>query len=539
MTDRRRRILLGAGIAFVLIALTGARILLVDRLADQGWLQTYVDPADRILEGRAPHVADVSPVYLGLVVVSRFLGMSVDAIRAMQIAMLTLAALFCALAAKRLAGWIAAIATAVLILGNRAALVVCSELDPKALVFLLTSAALWTLLRGWNVAAGILFGLAAATHPYGYVLLLIALLWSRSWRFGVAAAIPIVAVIALSPVETHSGTQFYEGNNALASGCAGVTPRVVTELQAQRRWASPDPAYRFIAERAGANPKRYWRDKAFAFIREYPFVALRRFATKALLTIHHFDVYDVGTAQRRGYQLARFPAISFGVSFVLAIWGAGFRPARRRELIVLILFALALILLLTIFVVSARQRNVLLAPLAILGGVGVAEIVALARSRIEHALLAFGAVLIAAALLGIESAPMREYDSLWRSALQPHLFDQAIALGRAGRWRDADVVLASLGGYRPMRQNAAVSSVAYYRARAAIAMSRSPDAFLERAYAEAPGDPHVLALRAATAMDHQAARLLDELHDPLTRDCALRHAFGTLRHSGSSSGAGR
>jgi len=546
MIDRRRRIVLGAAIALVLVVLTGARIVLVDRLADQGWLQTYVDPADRILEGRAPHVADVSPVYLALVVVSRFLGMSVEAIRAMQIAMLTLAALFCALAAKRLSGWIAAIATAVLILGNRAALVVCSELDPKALIFLLTSAALWSLLRGWNVAAGILFGLGAATHPYGYVLLFIALVWSRSWRLGVVAAIPIVAVIALSPVETHSGTQFYEGNNALATGCAGVTPRVVTELQAQRRWPSPDPAYRFIAERAGANPKRYWRDKAFAFIREYPFAALRRFATKALLTIHHFDVYDIVTAQRRGHQLARFPAISFGVPFVLAI-AALVLCARRRELVPLALFAIALIVLLTIFVVSARQRNVLLAPLAILGGIGVAEIVALARSRIEHALLAFGAVLIAAALLGIESAPMREYDHMWRSALHlpvdplspPHLFDQAIALERAGRWQVADLVLASLGDYRPRRQSAAVSSVAYYRARAAIATGRSPEAFLERAYAEAPGDPHVLALRAATAMDHQAARLLDELHDPLTRDRALRHAFGTARRSGSSSGAGR
>ena len=336
-------------------------------------------------------------------------------------------------------------------------------------------------------------------------------------------------VIALSPIETHSGTQFYEGNNPLATGCAGVTPRVVTELQAERRWSSPDPAYRYIAERAGANPKRYWRDKAFAFIREYPFAALRRFATKALLTIHHFDVYDVVTAQRRGHQLARFPAISFGVSFVLAI-ASLMLCAKRRELVPIALFAIALIALLTIFVVSARQRNVLLAPLAILGGIGVAEIVALARSRIEHGLLAFGAVLIAAALLGIESAPMREYDYLWRRELPPHLFDQAIALERAGRWREADIVLASLGGYRPMRQSAAVSSVAYYRARAAIAMGRPPDAFLERAYAEAPGDPHVLALRAATAMDHQAARLLDELHDPFTRDRSLLAAMRSLRH---------
>ncbi|HEY0370950.1 MAG TPA: hypothetical protein VGD79_03060, partial [Thermoanaerobaculia bacterium] len=88
------------------------------------------------------------------------------------------------------------------------------------------------------------------------------------------------------------------------------------------------------------------------------------------------------------------------------------------------------------------------------------------------------------------------------------------------------------------RQSAAVSSVAYYRARAALALGHPADALIERASREAPGDPNVLGLRAAQTMDHAAARLLDELHDPLTRDRALRHGFGTLRASGSS-GAGR
>ena len=547
MTDRRFGRLKPAAplVALVLVILTAARIVLVDRLAERGWLLTYVDLADRILAGESPQAADVSPVYLGFMIVARFLGANAETIRALQIAMLTLAALFCALAAKRLGGWIAAIATATLILGNRAALIVCSDLDPKALLFLLTSAAVWSLMRGWNVLAGVLFGIAAAAHPYGYVLLLIAIVWSRSWKLAAAAAIPIIAVIALSPVETHSGTQFYEGNHALATGCAGVTPRVVSELQAQQRWPSPDPAYRLIAERAGGNPKSYWRDKAFAFVREHPLAAMRRFATKALLTIHHFDVYEIVTAQHRNAQLARYPAIPFGVAFVLALLGR--RAEARRSTGLLALMSLALIVLLTIFVVSARQRNILLIPLSILGGIGVANFVALARARIEHALLAFGAVLIAATLLGIQTAPMREYEYVWRTALRlpvdpespPRLFDQAILLERAGRWREADVLLSSLADYQPMRQSAAVSSVAYYRARAAIVMGRPSEAFVDRAYLEAPGDPHVLALRAAASMDHQAARELDALHDPFTRDQALRHAFGTARRSGGSSGAVR
>lgn len=544
MIDRRV-----AAFAVVLALLTIARIVLVGRLEDQGWLMTYVDLADRILAGRDPKVADVSPVYLWLVVALRSMGASVVTIRALQIAMLSVAAFLCALTAKRAGGWIAAIAAAALILGNRAALVVASELDPKALVFLLTSTALCTApsfraqpesrdgARG--VLAGLALGLAASTHPYGYVLLLVAIAWSRSWRLAVAAIVPIVAILALSPVASHASAQFYEGNNALATGCGGVTPRVVTELQTQRRDLSPDPAYRLVAERAGGDPNRYWRGKAVAFLREFPARAIQRFATKALLSLHHFDVHDVVTAQRRNLQLARYPAVGFGVAAVLAV-AAMVLSQRRRELMLPALFAIAMIALLTIFVVSARQRNVLLAPLAILGGIGVAETIALFRSRIEHALLAFGAVLIASAVLGIPTAPMREYDHLWRTALrQPIdpespavLFDRAIALEREGRWREADAMLASLGDYRPMRQTSAVSSVAYYRARAALATGGSGEALLAKASVEAPGDPHVLALRAALSMDRQAARLLDELHDPVTRDRALLAAMRAVSRRG-------
>lgn len=504
-------------------------------LGDPGWLLTYVDLADRILAGGDPRIADVSPVYLGLMVALRFLGASIAAIRTLHLLMLFAATAFCALAAKRLAGWIAAGATAVLILGNRAAWIVSVELDPKALIFVLTSAALWSLLRGWPVAAGVLLGLAAATHPYGYVLLSIALVWSAATtsrrfplRLAIAAAIPIAFVTLLSPVESHASAQFYEGNNPLATGCGGVTPHVVTELQIQRRDASPDPAYRTIA---GGNTT-FWRAKALAFIRAFPATAMQRFATKALLAVHHFDVHDVVNAQRRNLWLARFPAIGFGVASVLAVAALVLSP-KRRDLLLPALFALALIVLLTLFVVSARQRHVLLVPLAVLGGIGAAEIVALLRRRLEHGLLAFGAVIVAAALLGIQTAPMREYDHMWRTALRlrvdpqspASLFDRALALQRIGHWHEADALLASLGNYKPMRQAATVSSVHYHRARAALVLGRPASAFIERASAEAPGDPYVLALRAVQMRDPKAAAMLHQLHDPVTRDRAMRHAF--------------
>ena len=50
---------------------------------------------------------------------------------------------------------------------------------------------------------------------------------------------------------------------------------------------------------------------------------------------------------------------------------------------------------------------------------------------------------------------------------------------------------------------------------------------IDRAIAEAPGDPHVLALRSLT-VDPNAGRTLDDLHDPFTRDFALATAHADL-----------
>ncbi len=546
MTERTRRLAVLVVLALALVALTWARIHAARELRPSGALLTYTHLADRILAGQMPHeqIGDFSPTYLWLMVAMRAFGLDAVAIGAIQLVALTLSAVFCAIAARRIAGWPAAIATAVLILGNRAAFVLATELDPKTLIFLLTSGAFALLpgrspdgdarrqgTTGRTVTAGLLLGLSAVTHPYGYLVLFAVGLFHRRAALLAAllpiAFVPLAYFVAIAPKTAgHSSSQFYEGNNVLATGAAGVPPRVVVDLQASMAELSADPVYRML----GVD----WRAKAFAGIREYPLAAMKRFGWKALLTAHNFEVYDVITAKEKSIRLARLPSIPFGAAFALAITSFALRRGRRRELLPAAAVAIALMVALTLFVVSARQRNVLLVPMAILGGVGVAEILALARGRNERALLAFGSVIIATALLGIEGRPMREHDYRWMRRGEPDdpavLFDRARALENRGAWRQAEAILATISDYRPLRGNRGVSSVAYSRARAALRLGVPVTVIrelLDRAEHEAPGDPFVLALRAVT-IDPDAAEVLDALHDPYTRDFALAVALADI-----------
>lgn len=611
MTERSRRIAIWVAVFAALALLTWARIRLIDGLRDQGWFVKYYELADRVLAGDIPRdrIGDVSPGYLWLTVALRALGLGVHALRNLQIAGLTLAALLCALAAKRLGGWVAFAAALMLVLGNRAALVMASELEPEILILLLNAGALYALSNSPRMVnsalAGFLIGLSTITRPTAALILVLAAAWTflRDRRATIplvaAGAAPIIVILIVNASLTghvfimQPGSQLYEANNPLATGCAGVFPRIVADIQSAAH--EPDylhVAYRLIEGRANNHPidakasNRYWSRKAFAFMREYPMAALELFTWKGLLTVHHYDIYDLVTTKRKSMELARWPAIPFGVVFVLAVVAFVLRR-ERRDLFPAALFALATMTALVAFNVSSRQRNALLAPLAILAGAGVAEIISLARARSERALLAFGGVMIAIPLLGIEGNPMREDSYNWwtwlrasearteaykareqgdrmraiqfasaasildieaeplvgdqtlaRTALAAagqmqspqRLFDVAVALEKANAWREAEAILATITGYRPRRENRAVSSVAYYRARAALRLGVPPVAFrklIDEAIDEAPGDPHVLALRSIT-VDPDARRVLDSMHDPFTRDLALAVAYADL-----------
>jgi hypothetical protein len=575
---RRRHALLLAAIA-ALALITWLRIHLIDGLPDQGYFAKYLTFADRILAGHIPRdrLGDLSPAYLWTIVLLRRLGFGVRAIRDLQIALLSGAAGLCGVAAARIGGRWAGVAAAVLVLLNRGALLAATELEPETLIVLALAASLAALAmwrNAWIAAiAGLFLGIAITGRPVGALALILISIWIfvRGRRqlapFLIAAAMPIAIVLAVNGSLTghvsimEPGTGLYDGNNPLATGCAGVLPRIVADLDA----ASSEPdylhvAYRIVAARANASDgNRYWSRKSLAWMRTYPAAAVRLFAWKALLSIHNYDVFDLSTMWRKSVLLPRWPFISFGALAALTLAALALRRP-RKSLAPVLIFATATIAALIVFNVSVRQRDALLPPLAILAAIGVVEIF---RCRGARLAIACGSVVAITLLLGIDGPPQREDAYAWwssaqaeraasagrfdiasvlRTASPPSVdaqslraaamqvasgdelrFDAAIALEKANAWPEADRLLATLTEYTPRRDNRAVSSVAYYRARAARHLGRDPRPLLDQAERDAPGDPDVLAAR-AVAGDAASARRLDLLHDPFTRDFALARA---------------
>lgn len=522
---RRHTLLLAAFIALALI--TWLRVRQVDALPDQGYFAKYLLFAGRILAGQLPRdrLADLSPGYLWFIVALRALGSGFTAIRTLQIVFVSLAALLCGVAARRF-GTMAMLLAPLLLLGSRAALVCATEAEPETLILLLGSAALALLARS-PAGAGAFLGLASICRPVMMLAAAAVAIVERSWKLILAAAVPVVIMLTINIALTGEavlmdpGTVFYEGMNPSATGYEGVQPRIVNDIE--RASKEPDylhVAYRIVASRSMGRPltraesNRFWTGKALAFARAYPGAALRLTLRKVYFAIHSHDAYDLATMARKDALLARYPFVPFGLLVTLAGAGVLLRRERRRELMPFVAYAMAGFIVLVAFYVTARQRNAILPAMVILAAVGVAEIVQ--RKHVVAAIV----VALVAILLSIDGPAQIEDANGWRGTR--NAFDDALLLEQQGRWAGADRLLAQLeaDGYRPIRENRAVSSVAFYRARAALRLGHDPRPLLDRASDDAPGNEHVLAMRAHLG-DREAVRLLFALHDPLTAQKAL------------------
>lgn len=596
-----RRAFWAAAIA-VVVTITAIRITTVDSLRDQRYFEKYLVFSKQAAAGTIDpsRLPDLSPGYVWLLALLHGkLGLGLETLRAMQIAGVSLAALMAAMAAEAVAGRVAAAAAIAFVLGSRAALINATDFEPETCLLLLGALALVPLMREsigrrGALLSGLAFGLAVIFRPSALLAAAAIAAW-LAWKrqnaafFGIAAAVPVIAILIVNavltgtPVIMDPGTVFYEGMNPQATGYAGVQPRIVNDLEPRYGSDALHVTYRIVASRALGRPmstedaNRFWTSKAVAFARSHPLKALRLTVRKALASISSYDAWDLYTMVRKERELARTVAIPFGFAIAFAL--AALWIADRRSLMPAAILLVATVAPMTVFYVTARQRNAVIPPVAILAGCALAAIV---KQRNRRAMVAAAAALVGGALLTVDSHGAAEDRHIWerserrtlaiervrasndraakeawlaaaqvnglespvpppaallrvsaeairRNAPEPVLFDIALALERAHLWRDAEMLLAQLAniGYVPERRNYATNSVSYHLARCRLRQGhREVRALIHRARAEAPGDADVLALSLVTGTD--VRNELRTLHDPFTAELALARALSDV-----------
>jgi Dolichyl-phosphate-mannose-protein mannosyltransferase len=597
MSEReRRRAWIAFGIA--LVAITIFRVLLIAFVSDRTFFGKYFDYADALRAGTIAHdrIPDLSPGYLWTIALLRAIGFGVDAIRILQIVLLSGVAAIAGAIANRLSGMTAAIVAAILVLGSKAALVNATDLEPE--IFLLFFSALGLLLlecgghaaalasgsksggmaAALQIAAGLSFGLATAFRPVALLAASALFVWlilrhARAFLFAIGFIVPVLGVLLVNRAMTGSmllmdpGTVFYEGMNANATGYAGVAPRIVKDIEQTIPGSDTmHVAYRVVASHAMGRPvtreeaNRYWSQKSLGFVTTYPMRAISLVLRKVRLLVSAHDAYDVPSMVLKDRSLGGL-WISWALLVPLALYGI----ADRRSQIAVLLYSVCAAVSPIVFFVTTRHRLPLLIGLVILGSIGAAALIE------RRAYVAGAMIVLAAVVLSIPGDLQREDDYLWtatfevsramttndrataatwlpesvppsppdalraaatrelsRTTSPARSFSIAIALLHAGDAAAADQILQRLQSidYHPYRRTRAVSSVAYYRARALIQLRRMADARTQaaRARVDAPGDADVLAMSAFAERDPRSARQLDHLHDPFTRDWALARA---------------
>jgi hypothetical protein len=572
-----------------LAVLTWARLELVAGLAHQGSFEKYLHFAGRIVAGDLPfeRLGDLSAGYLWAVSAALAAGIDAAGLRTAQVITVSLAAALCAVAARRW-GVTAAVTAAAVLLGSRGALVNATEVEPETLLLLLHAVASWLLVahRGpWaRGAAGVALGLSAVTRPTVLVPSLVIACW-LGWTALRAAApgrkaaatacglflagltVPPAAVRAAyalvpgSATPMNPGTVFYEGLNPSATGYSGEAPRIVKEIELTL--GEPDAlhvAYRTVAARAlagsprAADTNRFWLERAIAFARHHPTPAALLLLRKLQLACHSHEAWDLTSMALRDLELRRHIWIPFGLALALAVAGVALTRPRRTVIPVAILAAGPL-LVMVLFYVTSRQRNALMAPVAVLAGAGVAALLELWRQR-QRRRAAGAAVLVvvAAAALTLDgpaqlenrwswvkstrrkaaagtAAAARERGDVaaarrWQAEAALHnaaitdstvarlvcdtartrigtvtdpreRFDLALAARRCGDLEVADRALGLLAeaGYRPRRGAESPPSVAFQRLLVAVARgdTAAAEALLDQSLREAPGAAEVLA----------------------------------------------
>jgi Flp pilus assembly protein TadD len=325
-------------------------------------------------------------------------GVSIPAVRALQLGVDLLSLTLVSLALWRLMNARAALVCAALWALYQPLIYYSAEVFCEGLAVLLLSAVLlcWAgahrpggrgPLRPWPLALSALFcGLAAITHPLTLCLSLPYLGWClwclrrrrpprQCWALAALLAglflLPILPVTLrnaavsgeLVAIQAHGGLNLYIGNNPEATGTCNVRPGPAYEELVKR------PLRAGITTESGA--RRYYQAAVLRFVTEQPLTAMRGVVRKALLTWNAVDIPsgpDLPILQMLT-PLMRVPLLRFGfvAPLALAAWAVVYR---RRRLVPFLWAPVLLTAALALLVTSGRYR-LLLTP-ALLGSAALA-----------------------------------------------------------------------------------------------------------------------------------------------------------------------
>lgn len=300
---------------------------------------------------------------------------------------------------------------------------------PEALGVALYAAALYLLLvylEKRTVAAaarlGAVAGLATLTKA-GILLFIVALAaWGMARGRGRSGGIkaPLTLLIAtlavLLPVtahnayhgkdrvflSSHSGFNFYVGNNPAAEGVFKAPPGVGTNVESQARDA------RLIAESAAGRSLKpsevsaYWSSKAWAYIRQNPVDAAALWLRKAALFHDAREISDVQdyAFERNFNPMLRLPWPDFGwivpLVFIGALYAARSGGTAGRATVLWVIGYTAAV---CVYFVNARYRIPLLPAYLVLAAYGATRLGQDIRSKRWVTVLL--ALVVAAAGVGL------------------------------------------------------------------------------------------------------------------------------------------
>jgi len=326
-----------------------------------------------------------------------------------------------------------------------------------------------TVKRGAGL--GVLFALAALTKAgiIAFVMLFSAGVLIREIRSREKKILPSAACLAaffltLAPVTahnvihgkdfvlltSHSGFNFYVGNNPRAEGVFVSPPGVGTNVDAQRQDSQAVAEAELGRSLKPSEVSKYWSDKAWEFIRGNPGRSLQLCALKLALFFDAREISDVEDYAFGGRfnPMLKFPWVTFAALGPFFLVGLGVFFGKLKNRPELLLWIGGYIASVVLFFINARYRLPILGvffPVAAFGALQFWDTIkarAWGRALVCAAVLAAGGGLTQARLVGTNFS--RDLVNAGDTFLKKNDLEQALPLYEKALEIDPDYAKANL-----------------------------------------------------------------------------------------------